>query len=74
MKNIKIVWNKWKNIAEKIGIFQMKLVFSVLYFLIITPVGLIYSLFKDPLERKSFPSWKDWNSNSGKIDDLRDQF
>ncbi len=67
---IKRIWNKWKKIAEKIGNFQATIIFSILYFLIVSPIGIIFSLFSDPLDFKSKPSWKKIPNNPSSLEKL----
>jgi len=69
MKNI---WNKWKVLSKKIGNFQLGLFFSILYYVIITPVGLISSFFNDYFKVKNFPKWEDWADNSSTLKKLKE--
>ena len=47
------IWNGWKKIAIKIGRFNTIVFLSIFYFLVLTPVGLLFNLFGwDPLEMK----------------------
>jgi len=56
---IKLIWTKWKKFAAKIGDLQFNLIFSLLYFLLITPFGLVANFFGDFLGLKSPPKWED---------------
>ena len=50
-KFFKNIWARWKKIAHVIGRFQTKVLVTVFYFLIISPIGLIMRAFGwDPLE------------------------
>ena len=69
MKNI---WEKWKRISKKIGNFQLGLFFSILYYLVIIPIGLISSIFNDYFKVKSFPLWEDWTDNSSTLKKLKE--
>jgi nicotinamide riboside transporter PnuC len=69
MKNI---WEKWKTVSKKIGNFQLGLFFSVLYCIIIIPVGLITSLFNDYFKVKRFPVWENWVDGSSTLKKLKD--
>lgn len=53
----KKIWDKWKKIAEIIGNFQATLIFSLLFYILVTPFGLIMKIFSDPLKTKSKASW-----------------
>lgn len=57
----------------KIGDFQFNLFFSIFYFLLITPVGLITNLFNDFLSLKSSPKWEEVGQGFSDIGDLREQ-
>lgn len=66
------IWEKWKILSKKIGNFQLGIFFSILYYMIITPVGLISSLFNDYFRKKSFPTWGDWIDNSSSLKKLKE--
>lgn len=65
-------WQNWKKLAEKIGDFQANLIFSLLYFLLITPIGLVSSFFTDYL-KKGFPNWQEFEGNSDNLRELKEQ-
>lgn len=67
----KKAWNKWKNIAEKIGNFQATIIFSLLYFILITPVGLVTNALSDFLKLKTTPNWELMEDNWSTIDKLK---
>ncbi len=73
MKTVKGLWNKWKEVAEKIGNFQAGVIFSILYFLIIVPTGLIANLVNDYFRIKSFPAWEKVEDNSSTLSKLKEQ-
>lgn len=66
------IWEKWKTFSKKIGNFQLGIFFSVLYYLIIIPVGLISSIFNDYFKVKSFPIWEDWTDSSSTLKKLKE--
>ena len=77
-KFLKQIWEGWKRIAHKIGRFQTKLLLTLFYFLIISPVGAVMRAFGwDPLDsspRKRMQSnWKDVSDGEPDIDSLRRQ-
>ena len=43
------LWARWKMVAEKIGVFQSRVLLVVLYFVLVTPFALVVRLAKDPL-------------------------
>ena len=71
---IKRIWSKWKSVAEKIGAFQMNLIFSILYYLLILPVGVTMNYFKDFLDLKTFPKWQKVEDNSSSLNKLKEQY
>lgn len=70
MKNL---WEKWKVVAEKIGNFQAGLLFSILYFILVTPVGLIASLFQDFLAVRKFPKWQEMKDTASTLSKMKNQ-
>ncbi len=55
MNILRRFWDKWKHIAEKIALFQTRLILTVFYFLLLLPFGLVFSIFKDALKIKTVP-------------------
>ena len=70
---IKNIWTNWKRLAERTGSFQAVVVFSVLYFVLIVPMGLLSNLYNDYLRIKKFPEWEDYELNSGSMKDIKGQ-
>lgn len=66
------LWQKWKFLAEKIGNFQFKIIFSVLFYLLIVPVGLVMKLLIDPF-KKNNKTWLDLEDNTSSLDKMRRQ-
>jgi hypothetical protein len=52
-------WQAWKRVAEKIGHFQTRLLWALLYFVLVTPFALGLKLFADPLriKKRTAESW-----------------
>ena len=67
------LWNKWKKLTEKIGNFQAGIIFSLLYFVIFVPFGLIVNLYKDFLAIRKFPHWEEISDNSSTMKKLKMQ-
>jgi len=58
------VYRKWMRFAEVIGNFNAKVILSLTYFLVFTPIRIVASVFReDPLSRKFEPGkktyWRD---------------
>ena len=56
---LRAAWQRWKRIAETIGRFQARVLWGVLYFVLVAPFALGVKLFLDPLriKKRSSPSW-----------------
>ncbi|KAA3631247.1 MAG: hypothetical protein DWP97_13655 [Calditrichaeota bacterium] len=74
----KNIWEKWKVIAHKIGQFNTKVIVTVIYFLMISPLGALFRLFGwNPLDH-SFHSdkntnWKDVQKQNPDFESLKRQ-
>jgi len=53
------VWEGWKRIAHKIGVFQTRVIMTIFYFLLVLPLGLILRVVRDPLNLKH-PEGTNW--------------
>ncbi len=54
------LWEGWKQIAQKVGDFQARLILSLFYYVILCPFSLLVRFGSDPLSLKdSTPSG--WN-------------
>ena len=55
----KKLWERWKQIAKKIGDVQARVILTVVYFIIVGPFALILRLAADPLSLKKSakPAW-----------------
>lgn len=67
---LKVLWERWKVIAEKIGTFQAKVILGVLYFIVLGPVAVVRRLVADPLglRRTTAPTY--WIPRTGQADSL----
>jgi len=70
MKNI---WEKWKSFAESLGNLQFNILFSILYYILIVPVGLTSNFFGDFLKIKGFPRWEKVGRGYSNIKELKEQ-
>jgi len=66
-------WKKWRKFTERIGDFQARMVFSLLYYILITPLSVAVRLFADFLSERSFPKWESYAKDVDKLDDLKKQ-
>lgn len=76
MQIIKTLWNKWKKIAHRIGVFQSRVILSVFYFTILLPVGIVFSFFKDSLniKRPSSSNWVTKIKQADTLEEMREQY
>ena len=51
----KRAWEGWKKVAHVIGVFNTRVIMSVLYFIIILPFGLVFRMVSDPLQLQEPP-------------------
>lgn len=62
--NLKTVWGKWLKVSKIIGNFNILLIFTLVYFIILWIPGLLIRYFSDPLKLKknksnsNFSVWK----------------
>jgi len=74
----KNIWEKWKIIAHKIGQFNTKIIVTVVYFIMISPLGALFRLFGwNPLDlsfhSENKTNWKDVQKQNPDIESLKRQ-
>lgn len=76
MQIIKTLWYKWKKVAHKIAVFQSRVILTILYFTILLPFGIVFSLFKDALNIKHAHSsnWIAKNKQPEILEEMREQY
>lgn len=70
---MKKIWEKWKELTEKIGNFQASILFSFLYFVLVVPIGIASSFFSDHLRTREFPMWEKMVNYSSSFKKLKKQ-
>ena len=71
----KKVWEKWKQLAYKIGNFQSRLLLTIFYFTVAAPFGLGVRFFSDPLRmKKCEPGWLERQPPTADLNWARRQF
>ncbi|MFH1202708.1 MAG: SxtJ family membrane protein [Candidatus Omnitrophota bacterium] len=66
--NLKKIWQGWKKIAHKIGDFQARVILTILYFVLITPIAL-FMMFFDPLRiKRRYVEWIIRPQDNAKVD------
>jgi hypothetical protein len=66
------VWEWWKPIAHAIGVFQTKVILTVLYFLLLGPFAPMF-LAKDPLGARRAHGWRKFQSRAADLAAARRQ-
>ncbi len=72
MKKLKLFWNKWKKIAYNIGLFNSKIILTVVYYIFLFLFVLIFKL-KQIFVKKNTKNtnWKKIVSYTKTIEDAR---
>jgi hypothetical protein len=71
------LWQRWKQIARKIGDFQARVLMTIFYYVILGPIALVLRLSSDPLAIKGTTprGWKDTEKRHGEpMEQSRRQF
>ena len=68
-KKLKVFYAKWKKTAQKIANFQVRVIFSIAYFIFIIPMGLIFKIFHS---EKS--GWQEAKETEASLPEARRQF
>lgn len=69
-------WEGWKKIAHVIGVFNTRVIMSILYFIVVLPMGLVFRLVSDPLQLQE-PKDSNWvalPADEHKLESARQQF
>lgn len=69
-------WEGWKKIAHVIGVFNTRVIMSLLYFVIVLPFGLIFRMVSDPMQlgEPGQSNWVKLPEQSHNLDTARNQF
>ncbi|MCF7875017.1 MAG: hypothetical protein K9L95_05510 [Candidatus Omnitrophica bacterium] len=66
----KKIYQKWVRVGKKIATFQVRAIFTLVYFLVAIPYGLFFRLFARPFKS----GWIDAKVYSSNLEDSRKQF
>lgn len=72
MKFLNRVWEGWKRIAVVIGNFQAMIILTLLYIVLVVPVGCVIILISDPLRLRRRPTSTYWVSRESELETLAD--
>ena len=68
MALLRALWEAWKIVAHAIGKVQARVVFSLLYVVLLGPVAVVVRLVADPL-RHRHPAASNWRERAAAADD-----
>lgn len=76
MKIVKFLWKKWLPIAQSIGNFQAQVILTIFYFVILSPLGILYRIFADPfrLRNKLVTNFEKWVHDKETLEQARKQY
>ena len=67
---LRALWSAWKVFAHRLALLQARVLFTVLYALLIVPFGLVARVASDPLQRKPPPPPSYWRRRNDPPDSL----
>ncbi len=68
---LRVIWNGWKKFAHALGVFNTKVILTILYFTIIGFAGLIVKLTRrDLLDRRFDEKGTLWKTHEDIVPDL----
>lgn len=73
---LKRLWTGWKKIARAIGVFQTRLILTLLYYVLLPPFGFLVRVFMDPLRLKTRDRASGWvprETRDRTLQDLKEQ-
>ena len=65
---LKRLWQGWKRVAHKIGNFQARVILTIIYSILVLPMGLAIRFLADPLRIRKRP--KGWLDRSDSAADM----
>jgi hypothetical protein len=71
---MKAIWQRWKMFAERIGIFNARVILSLFYFTLLLPFGIMVKFFANPLSMRERPSWREKESRKLNFQEAKRQF
>jgi len=57
---LKKLWQSWENFSKRRGNFQSRIIFSLFFFILVSPFALTVKMFSDPLNLKHQSSKSHW--------------
>jgi hypothetical protein len=69
---LRLAWQRWKWLAERLGHFQARFLFALLYLIVVAPFGIAVRIFSDPLGLKKRPLTPNWRALARQTTTLED--
>ncbi|MBI3029131.1 MAG: hypothetical protein HYY64_06440 [Candidatus Rokubacteria bacterium] len=69
MRFARRLWAGWKRVAERLGVFQSRLLLVLLYFVVVAPFALLVKIAKEPLRMRRIDG-SNWVPHPGSPADL----
>ena len=75
MQLFKKIWTIWKSTAYKLGLFQTRVTLTIFYFILLLPIGIVFTFMKDGLGIKDQKKtrWIRKTNQSVSLQDLKKQ-
>lgn len=74
----KRIWHRWMGFSKRMGSFQSRIMLSLFFFIVISPIAVLIKLLGDPLRIKGIKAaetfWLAKEESSDEIEDYRRQF
>jgi hypothetical protein len=70
-------WSRWRALSQKAADTQARVLLTIFYFTVMLPFGVVFGLFKDPLQIKRRPEgsfWLERKPTSATLEGARRQF
>jgi hypothetical protein len=67
-ESLRALWEAWKLVAHAIGKVQARVVFSLLYIVLLGPVAVVLRLVSDPLRHRHPPA-SNWRARAPQAGD-----
>ncbi|GIW39972.1 MAG: hypothetical protein KatS3mg076_0549 [Candidatus Binatia bacterium] len=70
------LWEGWKRFAHAVGVFNTRVIMTLLYFVVVLPFGIVVRVVSDPLRLKPPPgsNWSAVLPRSRDLDSVREQY
>ena len=75
---LKNVWKKWLAFSKAVGNFNLQVLMTIFYIVILMPLGIFFRFFSDPLnikiKRSKKSNFSDWSHPNENLEEARRQY